>query len=77
MRISKLAPSNHIQGRWLCHLEDGSILRITENEIVAFGLCSGLELPPEQIGRAAAMREDILAALGGDFRRLVLDLKGR
>ena len=36
-----------------------------------------LELPPEQIGRAAAMREDILAALGGDFRRLVLDLKGR
>ena len=34
-----------------------------------------LELPPEQIGRAAAMREDILAALGGDFRRLVLDLK--
>ena len=70
MRISKLAPSNHIQGRWLCHLEDGSILRITENEIVAFGLCSGLELPPERLGeleqaaRAAAVRDkamDLLA----------------
>ena len=36
MRISKLAPSQRVAGRWLCHLEDGTILRITENEIVAF-----------------------------------------
>ena len=52
MRISKLAPSERIQGRWLCHLEDGTILRITENEIVAFGLCSGLELSQEVCFRA-------------------------
>ena len=86
MRISKLAPSNHIQGRWLCHLEDGSILRITENEIVAFGLCSRLELPPERLGeleqaaRAAAVRDkamDLLAARPLSRKELVDKLTAR
>lgn len=49
MRISKLAPSNRVTGRWLCHLEDGSLLRLGENEVAAFGLCSGLELTPERL----------------------------
>ena len=71
MRISKLAPSQRVAGRWLCHLEDGTILRITENEIVAFGLCSGLELTTEQLeaveraAKAAAVRDkamDLLTA---------------
>ena len=69
MRISKLSPSERVQGRWLCHLEDGTILRITENEIVAFGLCSGLELSQEQLaaveraGKAAAVRDKALDLL--------------
>ncbi|OUN20573.1 regulatory protein RecX [Flavonifractor sp. An82] len=61
MRISKLAPSQRVAGRWLCHLEDGTILRITENEIVSFGLCSGLELTQEQ--RAAVERAAKVAAV--------------
>ena len=44
MRITKLLPSTKIQGRWLCYLEDDSILRVGENEVVAFGLYSGMEL---------------------------------
>ena len=69
MRINKLAPSARIQGRWLCHLEDGTILRVTENEIAAFGLCSGLELSPERLeqveraAKAAAVRDKALDLL--------------
>ena len=47
MKITKLAPSQRVEGRWLCHLEDGTILRLGENEVVSFGLCSGLELDGE------------------------------
>ena len=43
MRITKLLPSTKIQGRWLCCLEDDSILRVGENKVVAFGLYSGME----------------------------------
>ena len=51
MRIRKLAPSVRVGGRWLCHLEDGTILRLGESEVVAFGLGTGKELD-EEIGRA-------------------------
>ena len=86
MRISKLAPSQRVAGHWLCHLEDGSILRITENEIVTFGLCSGLELTPERLGaleqaaRAAAVRDkalDLLAARPLSRKELVDKLTAR
>lgn len=86
MRISKLAPSERVQGRWLCHLEDGTILRITENEIVSFGLCSGLELSPEtqvkleQAARAAAVRDkalDLLSARPLSRKELVDKLTAR
>lgn len=36
-----------------------------------------LELPREQIAMAAEKREAILAALGGDFKEITLDLRGR
>ena len=86
MRISKLAPSQRVAGRWLCHLEDGTILRITENEIVAFGLCSGLELTAEQMAaveraaKAAAVRDkamDLLAARPLSRKELVDKLTAR
>lgn len=56
MKITKLEPSQHIRERWLCHLEDGSILRVTESEVVAFGLYAGMELSParlEELQRSA------------------------
>ena len=86
MRISKLAPSQRVAGRWLCHLEDGTILRITENEIVAFGLCSGLELTAEQLeaveraAKAATVRDkamDLLAARPLSRKELVDKLTAR
>lgn len=86
MRISKLAPSQRITGRWLCHLEDGSILRITENEVVAFGLCSGLELTQNQLeeitraAKAASVRDkavDLLSARSLSRKELVDKLTAR
>lgn len=47
MKIEALKPSKRIKGRWLAELEDGSILRVGENEVVAFALHSGKELTPE------------------------------
>lgn len=48
MKIVKLEPSKHKAGRWLAFLEDGNILRMGENEVVAFGLYTGMELSLEQ-----------------------------
>lgn len=36
-----------------------------------------IELPPEQMAAAVEKRNDILAALGGQFKEISLDLKGR
>ena len=44
MRISKLTPSTRVEGRWLCQLEDGTLLRIGGGEVVAFGLGTGVDL---------------------------------
>ena len=86
MRISKLASSTHVQGRWLCHMEDGTILRVTENEVVAFGLCSGLELAGERLAaltaaaKTAAVRDkavDLLAARPLSRKELVDKLTTR
>lgn len=44
MTIVKLEPSQHVAERWLVWLEDGSLLRVTENEVVSFSLYAGMEL---------------------------------
>ena len=38
MRISKLEPSQRVKGRWLVWLDDGSLLRISENEVISLSL---------------------------------------
>ncbi len=43
-RISKIAPPRHKDGRWLISLEDGSLLRVGEAEMLDFSLHAGLEL---------------------------------
>ena len=45
MRIEKLEPSKHVAERWLCWLEDGSCIRVTESEVVSFALYTGMEIP--------------------------------
>lgn len=48
MIIQDLKPSKHVQGRWLAMLEDGSILRVGEQEVIQFSLYRGKELSEEE-----------------------------
>ncbi len=48
MVIQDLKPSKHIQGRWLAVMEDGSILRVGENEVIQFSLYQGKALSGEE-----------------------------
>ena len=44
MIIRKLEPSSHKAGRWLVWLEDGSLLRVGEGDVVSLSLYTGKEL---------------------------------
>ena len=48
MVIRELKPSEKVRGRWLVVLEDGGILRVSENEVINFGLYTGKELGEEE-----------------------------
>lgn len=69
MRIEELKPSKRVQGRWLAVLEDGSILRVGEGEVVDFALYSGKELTDEQVqqltqsARRSGLKEKTLELL--------------
>ena len=67
MKIVRIEKSKHVQERVLVYLEEGDPLRITQNELLQFGLYQGMDLPPEVVvqlqnagkrsqGRAAAAR---------------------
>ena len=47
MKISKIEPSKHKQERILVYTEEGDLLRITEHELLQFGLYAGMELTAE------------------------------
>ncbi len=47
MQINKLEPSQRGKGRWLAWLDNGSLLRVTENEVADFALYAGMELSDE------------------------------
>ena len=51
MVIEELKPSKRVRGRWLAVLEDGSILRLSRNQIADFALYAGRELPDEEADR--------------------------
>ncbi len=56
MRIDSLKPSERKKGRFLLTLEDGTLLRITEEEVLRFRLRTGQVLDSEMleaIGRSA------------------------
>lgn len=86
MRITKLAPSARVGGRWLCHLEDGTILRLGEGEVVSFALYTGMDLDQEtmaalgEAARAAKVKEkalDLIAARPLSRKELVDKLTAR
>lgn len=49
MKIVQLKPSQRVQGRWLAQLEDGTLLRVGENEVLNFSLYGGKELTEEEL----------------------------
>lgn len=51
MVIQELKPSKRVEGRWLAVLEDGSILRVGEGEVIDFALYAGKELSDEEAER--------------------------
>lgn len=53
MRIEEVKRSERRKGRFLVKLEDGDILRVTEEELLRFGLRAGMEQDEEQL---AALR---------------------
>ena len=69
MVIQELKPSKRVEGRWLAVLEDGSILRLGEGEVIAFALYAGKELTEEQAqslldcARRSALKEKALNLL--------------
>ena len=56
MVIQKLEPSRHKEGRWLVWLEDGSVVRVGEGDVVSLGLYAGKELSDAE-GEALAAAE--------------------
>lgn len=69
MVIQELKPSQRVEGRWLAMLEDGSILRVGQQEIADFALYAGRELTEEETAaltaglRSRQMRERALELL--------------
>ena len=51
MRIDRIERSKHKQGRILVFLEDGACLKITEQELLSFGLRAGDQLEEQQLLR--------------------------
>jgi len=69
MKIIKLTPSQHKEGRWLVWLESGDLLRVSQNEVADFGLYQDMELDAETLARlesaaeTSAMKNKALDAL--------------
>ena len=54
MVIQKLEPSQHKEGRWLVWFEDGSLLRVSEGDVVALSLYAGKELNEKEAAALTA-----------------------
>ena len=64
MRIEEVKESQRKRGRFLVKLEDGDVLRVTEEELLRFGLRGGMELDGETMEalRASARSSSAKAA---------------
>ena len=54
MKLEKLEPSARAKDRILAHLEDGSVLTLTEQELLDYSLCAGDELDAETLEKLRA-----------------------
>ena len=57
MKIIKLTPSQHKEGRWLVWLESGELLRVSQNEVADFGLYQDLDLDADTLARLESAAE--------------------
>ena len=70
MQITEIKPSQHKKGRFLVKLEDGNILRVTEEELLRFSLRAGLELDGQMLealhasARKSAVRAEAANMIG-------------
>ena len=70
MQITEIKPSQHKKDRFLVKLEDGSILRATEEELLRFSLRAGLELDGQMLealhasARKSAVRAEAANMIG-------------
>lgn len=71
MIIRELKPSQHVRGRWLAVLGDGSVLRVGEAELLDFALYAGRELEEAEL---ACLRE---SARRTGLKGRALDALGR
>ena len=71
MRIDRIEPSRRKRGRVLVFLEDGACLKVTEQELLDFGLHAGDELTEDALTR---LKE---AAGVSDTRAAAAELVGR
>lgn len=71
MRIERIAASDHKRGRVLVFLADGACLKVTEQELLDFGLRAGDELDEAALGRLKD------AAGVSDVKARAADLVGR
>lgn len=71
MIIRELKPSQRVEGRWLAFLEDGTILRCGENEVIQFALYAGKELDE---GETAALLD---CARRSGLKEKAIDLLSR
>ena len=55
MRIDRIEPSRRRKDRVLVFLEGGDLLRVTEQELLVFGLRPGLELPEQLLAQDPAL----------------------
>ena len=66
IRIEEVKRSERKKGRFLVRLEDGNILRVTEEELLRFGLRAGLELDGEAL-------EAVMASVKASSARAAAD----
>ena len=57
MKIEKLEPSKHKEGRWLVWMDDASLVRVNEGDVVSLGLYAGKELTDEEAETLTAAGE--------------------
>ena len=59
-RIDRLVPGAGEKGRFLLHLSDGSLLKVTEGEVLDFSLYPGLELEEDPTPFLHSMTENTI-----------------